>query len=126
LSFLTTCCSLLLNDSASSLLLSEVHFIHTTFRNLVVVLSPGFVVITLNVLIFKICGKVWVRTRNTLNTERVYFVGLISGRSILILFSHLSQGLPKWTLPFWFSNQNFICISHLFHACYMPRLSYSP
>jgi len=23
----------------------------------------------------------------------------------------------KWSLPFRFSNQNFVCISHLFHAC---------
>jgi hypothetical protein len=28
----------------------------------------------------------------------------------------------KWSLPFRFSNQNIICISHISHACYMPRL----
>jgi len=32
----------------------------------------------------------------------------------------------KWSLPFKFSDQNFVLISHLFIACYMPRLSYSP
>jgi hypothetical protein len=29
-------------------------------------------------------------------------------------------------LPFRFSDKNFVCIPHLFHACYMPRPSHSP
>jgi hypothetical protein len=27
----------------------------------------------------------------------------------------------EWSLPFRFSNWNIVCISHLFHACYMSR-----
>jgi hypothetical protein len=30
---------------------------------------------------------------------------------------------PKWS-PFTFYDWNFVCISHLSHACYMPRPSY--
>jgi hypothetical protein len=26
-----------------------------------------------------------------------------------------------WSLPFWFSDQNYVYISHLSHACYMPH-----
>jgi len=33
---------------------------------------------------------------------------------------------PKWSLPFRFSNQNYICISHLSHACDMPHPSHPP
>lgn len=29
-------------------------------------------------------------------------------------------GYSKWSLPFRFTNQNFVCISHLFRSCYMP------
>jgi hypothetical protein len=29
-------------------------------------------------------------------------------------------------LPFRFSNQNFVCISHLSHPCYMPCPSHAP
>jgi len=32
----------------------------------------------------------------------------------------------KWSLPFRFSNQNIICISHISHACYMSLPSHSP
>jgi len=32
----------------------------------------------------------------------------------------------EWYLPFRFSNQNFVLISHLSHACYVPRQSYPP
>jgi hypothetical protein len=29
-----------------------------------------------------------------------------------------------WCLPFRHPDRNFVCISHLSHACYIPRLSY--
>jgi len=32
----------------------------------------------------------------------------------------------EWSHPFRFSNNNFVHISHLSHACYMPRPSHSP
>jgi len=32
----------------------------------------------------------------------------------------------KWSHPFRFSNGNFLCISYLFHMCYMPHLSHPP
>jgi hypothetical protein len=40
-------------------------------------------------------------------------------RSILIFLS-----MPRsfeWSLSFRFSDQKFVCISNLYHACYMPR-----
>jgi hypothetical protein len=40
-----------------------------------------------------------------------------------------SSSVPKlsvWSLPFRFSNQNFVCISHLPHACCMPCPSNPP
>jgi hypothetical protein len=40
-------------------------------------------------------------------------------RYILILSSCLRLGLPKWSLPFKFSNRNNRCISPLYHAYYM-------
>jgi hypothetical protein len=43
---------------------------------------------------------------------------------ILILTS--TPRSSEWSLPFRFSNQNTLCISRLFHACYMPRLSHHP
>jgi len=46
----------------------------------------------------------------------------ISPRSIIILSSHLRLGLPS-PLPFKFSYQNTVRISHLSHVCYMPRPS---
>jgi hypothetical protein len=32
----------------------------------------------------------------------------------------------EWSLPFRFSNQSTVCISHLSHACYMPLPSHNP
>jgi hypothetical protein len=32
----------------------------------------------------------------------------------------------EWSLPIRFSDHNFIRISHLFHACYVPHLSHLP
>jgi len=32
----------------------------------------------------------------------------------------------EWSLPFRFSDQNVVCISHLSHACYMLSLSHPP
>jgi hypothetical protein len=32
----------------------------------------------------------------------------------------------EWSLPLEFSNQNFVCISHLSRACYMPRAAHPP
>jgi hypothetical protein len=32
----------------------------------------------------------------------------------------------QWSLPFWFSDQNLVCISHLTHACYMPCPPHPP
>jgi len=37
-----------------------------------------------------------------------------------IIISSMSRFL-EWSLPFRFSNQTSICISHLFHVCYMYR-----
>jgi len=34
-------------------------------------------------------------------------------------------GFSNWSLPFWFPNQNTVCTSHLPHACYLPRQSYT-
>jgi hypothetical protein len=31
-----------------------------------------------------------------------------------------------WSLPFRFPDQNFVCISHLFHACCMSHPSHTP
>jgi hypothetical protein len=50
----------------------------------------------------------------------------VSLRSILILSYNLRLGLPSGLFPFRFSDQNFLCISHLSHACYMPRSCHSP
>jgi len=44
-------------------------------------------------------------------------------RSIPILSSHLRLDLPS-SLPFRFSDQNFLCMYHLFHACYITRPSH--
>jgi hypothetical protein len=49
----------------------------------------------------------------------------ISLQSILILSFHLCLGLPSG-LPFRFSDQNFVCISYLPHACYMCCPSHPP
>jgi hypothetical protein len=43
---------------------------------------------------------------------------------IIILSSTLRSS--NWSLPFKFSNENFVCISHLSCVCYMPHLSNSP
>jgi len=32
----------------------------------------------------------------------------------------------EWSLPFWFFDQNFVCISHLTYACYIPCPSHLP
>jgi hypothetical protein len=45
-------------------------------------------------------------------------------RSILILSSHLFPRHPTGLLPFKFSNQYFVCISHLFHVRYMLNSSH--
>jgi hypothetical protein len=47
----------------------------------------------------------------------------ISLTSILILSSYLRLGPPNGLILFMFSDNNFVWISHLSHACYMPRLS---
>jgi hypothetical protein len=44
---------------------------------------------------------------------------------VLILSSHLRLGLPS-ALTLRLFNQNFVCISSLSHACYMPRQSHTP
>jgi len=33
---------------------------------------------------------------------------------------------PEWHLLFRFSSQNIVCIFHISHTCYMPRLSHLP
>jgi hypothetical protein len=41
----------------------------------------------------------------------------------------ISLFMPKsseWSLPFKYSDQNFVCTSHLHHACYMRRPSHLP
>jgi len=43
--------------------------------------------------------------------------------NIIFPFTHRSS---KRSLPFSFSNQNIVCISHLSHACYMARPSHPP
>jgi hypothetical protein len=43
---------------------------------------------------------------------------------IVILPSTLRSS--EWFLPFEFSDHNILCISHLFHACYMSRQSHTP
>jgi len=53
----------------------------------------------------------------------VHAFSLSSLDAILILLSSLSFGLQE-SLPFLFSNQNFVCILHSFHACYMRNLSH--
>jgi len=40
---------------------------------------------------------------------------------ILVLLSQLQLGFPR-SLPFEFYDRNFVCISHLSHACYIPWL----
>jgi hypothetical protein len=42
-----------------------------------------------------------------------------------IIFPSMSRS-SKWSLPFRFCNLNIACISHLSHACYMPRSSHPP
>jgi len=51
---------------------------------------------------------------------------IISLRSVLILSSHLCVSLLSNLVPSGFSDQNLVCISHLSHACYMPRPSQLP
>jgi hypothetical protein len=51
---------------------------------------------------------------------------LTSLRSIIILSFPSASRSSEWFLPFRFCNQNSACISHLFHACYMPRPSHPP
>jgi len=43
----------------------------------------------------------------------------ISLRSIIILSSHLLLCLPRGLFPSGFSDQNFVRISHISHACYI-------
>jgi len=50
----------------------------------------------------------------------------ISLTSILILSPHLHQGLQSSILLVSFSDQNFMCISHLTHSSYMTRPSHPP
>jgi len=45
---------------------------------------------------------------------------LFSEDSFNIILSSLPRP-PKWSLPFMFSDCNYVCISHLTHACYMPQ-----
>jgi hypothetical protein len=49
----------------------------------------------------------------------------ISLRSIPLLSTYLCLDLPN-VLPFWFSNQNFLCISYLSHAWFVSHLSHPP
>jgi hypothetical protein len=53
---------------------------------------------------------------HTVHTLPPYFSKIHSN---IILPSTLKYS--EWSLSFWFSNQNFLCVSSLSHACYMPR-----
>jgi hypothetical protein len=46
---------------------------------------------------------------------------LLSLKFILISSFHLLSS-PKWSVPFKFTNQNFLCISHLSRECYMTNI----
>jgi hypothetical protein len=46
----------------------------------------------------------------------------MSHSNIFLLSMHRSS---KWSFPFRLFEQNFVCISHLFHMCYMPYSSHS-
>ena len=49
-----------------------------------------------------------------------------SWKSILILYSHPSLGLPSGLFPLGFPTKSCICLSPLSHTRYMPRLSILP
>jgi hypothetical protein len=61
----------------------------------------------------------WARCIQSISSYPVFL------RSVLILSSHLHL-VCRVVLPFKFSNQNTVCISHLSHACYITRPSYLP
>jgi len=42
------------------------------------------------------------------------------------IYTNIILPSTLWSLPFRFSDQNFVYISHLSHACYMPRPSHPP
>jgi len=42
-------------------------------------------------------------------------------RSIEVLSSHLRLCFPRGLFPSGFSDQNFVCISLLYHSCYVPN-----
>ena len=48
-----------------------------------------------------------------------------SWRCILILYSHLCLGSPKWSLSLRFPHQSPVYASPLPHTCYIPRPSHS-
>jgi hypothetical protein len=54
---------------------------------------------------------------------RPTFFRTISVRSVSIFFSHLQLGLRSGFRSL-FLDQNFVCISHLFRECYIPRPSH--
>jgi len=43
-----------------------------------------------------------------------------------LLFSHLRFGYPGGIFPSGLTDQNFVCMSHCSHACYMCRPSHPP
>jgi hypothetical protein len=49
----------------------------------------------------------------------------ISLRSILILSCHLHLPLPNGLIPSGFPIKIFLCMFHVSHTCYMPRLSHA-
>jgi len=57
---------------------------------------------------------------NPVHTLPPYFPKINSG-----IFPSMPSS-SKWSLPFMFSNQNIVCISHFFHACHIPCLSHVP
>jgi hypothetical protein len=52
------------------------------------------------------------------NESNQHITTITSLRFMLILLSHLSLELA---LSSKISDQNFVCISHLYHACHVPR-----
>jgi hypothetical protein len=56
------------------------------------------------------------------HTNPIHIPKIIFLRSILILSSHVRLGILSSLFPSWFSNQNFVCISHFPHTHYLPSL----
>jgi hypothetical protein len=62
--------------------------------------------------------KSWARRIQSRTPQNIYLT------STLILPFHVRLGLSEWSLPFRFTDQNFLCISHFSHASYISRPSY--